>query len=699
MKWTVIFLTLLISACNSQQSKLSSISGINNTTSSSAPFITSVTPPANALYTIGQTLNFSFKFSKAVEVQGTPRLAIQSEIAVRYADYISGSGTDTLQFAYTITDGISDDNGITLSLAIDLNGGSIFDPIENENARLTYTTPATWGILINASTASLVSITPPANGTYSTGQTLRFLANFSERVCGTNTPRLAINIGGNPRYATRVAEGCATTMKFDYVIQPGDSDTDGIQLVNASIDLTVGPSAIKDSFNEAAILSYAAASYPLVLVTNVVVPPVEQPRTVPANGTLKIGDFLEATLNFNEAVFVTGGAPHITATIGSNTRNLTYLGGSGTSSLVFRYTIVEGDLDIDGISLGSLTYNGSSIKDSDNANAPITQSWPSMAGVLVDGVRPVISSITIPSNGIYRPGQTLNFVVTWSEHVNFTAPFPSLKLTFDSVVAQKSASSAANNGYSTTYAYTLQNGDADFNGIVIPSAALTSGGGTIVDDAGNAATVLSFAPQTTSGIKIAPYGVDHWYDPTNVGTFGSSTDPTLSEFKDLIGTSHGSVGAGIGWSGSPKRVDLAANDISFASSVIPTFQYMALVMTVKVSNPGQIVFASNPQLFLEINGGYTVGASCANCAQYYDGASWISTSIFTGNFGGVNPSVGQKKIILIKYPTTTNVDLYLNAFNGWYLNEMILLSGASVQTYSAEFWRALLMKHSSSASP
>lgn len=162
MKWIVFVLILLISACNSQQSKLSSIGGIDNSSSPTAPYITSVTVPANGLYTIGQTLNFTFKFSEVVEVQGTPRLAIQSENAVRHANYVSGTGTDTLLFSYTIVDGISDDNGISLSLTLDLNGGSIFDPIDNEDARLTYVAPATWGIFINASTASIASITPPA---------------------------------------------------------------------------------------------------------------------------------------------------------------------------------------------------------------------------------------------------------------------------------------------------------------------------------------------------------------------------------------------------------------------------------------------------------------------------------------------------------------------------------------------------------
>src|SRR5439155_5284800 len=70
--------------------------------------------------------------------------------------------------------------------------------------------------------------------------------------------------------------------------------------------------------------------------------------TGPANGNYGTGQFLAFTVNYNENVTVTG-TPNIGLTIGANSRTATYLSGSGTSALVFRYTVVAGDLDTDGI--------------------------------------------------------------------------------------------------------------------------------------------------------------------------------------------------------------------------------------------------------------------------------------------------------------------------------------------------------------
>lgn len=702
MKWTVLLLTLLISACNSQQSKLSSIGGIGSSTSFTAPYITSVSVPPNNLYTIGQTLNFSFKFSKVVEVQGTPRLALQSENAVRYADYISGSGSDTLQFSYTIADGISDDNGITLSLAIDLNGGSIFEPIDNEDARLTYSAPQTWGILINASTATLQSITPPANGLYGAGSTLRFIANFSERVCGTNIPRIQLTIGGNVRYASRVNESCATTMKFDYVVQAGEIDSDGIQLTNVSVDLALGPAAIRDSFNDPAILNYNPATYASVLVGSV--PPVEQPRTPPADDVYAIGEDIEFKLNYNKNVFVTGGTPTININVGGSSKQAPLYSGDGTQQLTFRYTVAEGDLDGDGIAVTGIQFNGSSIKDADNNNAPQTQSWPSLSNVKVDGVRPTITSVTPPAAGIYRPGGYLDFAVNWSEHVNFSATLPYLQFTIDSDATNKQAASQSNNGLVTTYRYSLQNGDADFNGIVLPSAQLTLPvGATITDDAGNtSASPVTFGALSTSGILVAPIGVDSWYDPSNIATYGTSAGSVLTQFKDMIGSRNGTVNGPVAWTGTPKRVDINNISQSLSFPLFGSFNKVYIVMETRGGAPGTIVSDANGGLvYMELwNGKITTYSVCGNCAKYFNGTIWKNSTIGTGDFGTYSGVAGQKFILMMDYQGVTNVEMHLGegGFNG-YIYDVFFLSGADSTIYAPQFFRALQMKHSGAIAP
>ena len=82
--------------------------------------------------------------------------------------------------------------------------------------------------------------------------------------------------------------------------------------------------------------------------------------SVPANATYLAGQNLDFTVNFNENITVntTGGTPQLALTVGATTRQATYLSGSGSSALLFRYTVQSGDNDSDGVSVGALSLNG-----------------------------------------------------------------------------------------------------------------------------------------------------------------------------------------------------------------------------------------------------------------------------------------------------------------------------------------------------
>jgi hypothetical protein len=112
---------------------------------------------------------------------------------------------------------------------------------------------------------------------------------------------------------------------------------------------------------------------------------------VPTAGTYAIGDDLNFTVNWDEAVTVTG-TPALNLDIGGSSRQANYASGSGTAALVFTYTVQEGDEDTDGIAVSSLTLDGGTLQDSSGNNATLTlNSVGDTSGVLVDGIRPVIS--------------------------------------------------------------------------------------------------------------------------------------------------------------------------------------------------------------------------------------------------------------------------------------------------------------------
>ena len=74
---------------------------------------------------------------------------------------------------------------------------------------------------------------------------------------------------------------------------------------------------------------------------------------VPADGDYDTGSVLTFTVTTSEAVEVTN-TPKIALTIGTTSRDALYSAADSTdTSLVFKYTVVAGDLDADGITVGS----------------------------------------------------------------------------------------------------------------------------------------------------------------------------------------------------------------------------------------------------------------------------------------------------------------------------------------------------------
>jgi hypothetical protein len=87
--------------------------------------VTAVAVPSNATYGAGQDLSLTVNWSEAVDVTGTPRLALSIGSTTRYATYVSGSGTAALVFKYSVQSGDADTDGIAVGSSVDLNGGTI----------------------------------------------------------------------------------------------------------------------------------------------------------------------------------------------------------------------------------------------------------------------------------------------------------------------------------------------------------------------------------------------------------------------------------------------------------------------------------------------------------------------------------------------------------------------------------------------
>ncbi len=135
---------------------------LTNTSVVLPPTVTNISSTvANGTYGTGATVPITVSFSTAVNVTGTPMLALNSGGT---ATYSSGSGTSTLTFIYVVGAGQSSpDLDYTSVSALTLNGGTIQDS-NNHNALLTLPAPGAAGslganknIVINTNAPTVVS--------------------------------------------------------------------------------------------------------------------------------------------------------------------------------------------------------------------------------------------------------------------------------------------------------------------------------------------------------------------------------------------------------------------------------------------------------------------------------------------------------------------------------------------------------------
>ncbi|MBK1442740.1 hypothetical protein JHJ32_22260, partial [Parapedobacter sp. ISTM3] len=195
----------------------------------------------DGLYKTGDLISITVVFNAAVTVNtdnGSPTLLLETGDTDREAVYVSGSGSNTLTFAYTVQAGdASADLDYASTAALALNGGTI------QNAAgldAVLTLPATGGansiagqhaIVIDGVAPEVTSVAVPADGYHVAGDALDFTVHFSENVTVDATggePHLEVTIGTTVVQAGYVNGSGSNALVFRYVVQTGDIDLDGI---------------------------------------------------------------------------------------------------------------------------------------------------------------------------------------------------------------------------------------------------------------------------------------------------------------------------------------------------------------------------------------------------------------------------------------------------------------------------------------
>ncbi len=497
-------------------------------------------PLSRDTYGPGETIEFAATFNAEVEVRGSALIGVYIGDRWDGAWYQRGSGTDTLVFGYVVKPEDLDENGVSVHNGyVDRNGRQHgFGGNANIVGKGTDVPAYPWydGITdqpdhkIDGFPTPFVTdmqiVSQPRNGTlYREGEIISVEATFSSPVRVEGNPGLRLKLDDNVGYQYRVADADLTVGRevvFRYEVTKGDMDHNGVSI--GGIVLLHG--SIKGDIEDRDIPAWEYYEDQPDLAGHKVdgrdyVKAVRITSNPEEGDTYGIGEVITVALQFNDEVSIQWTGHRIRLQVGSPTpgdsgiREARYDSGTFTDTVVFRYTVQEGDRDTDGLSVvpGSDDYGfgpGKQFISSANATPRVDHKYPGLdnaAGHKVDGVRPSVSSVEMDSDPgadyTYALGDVIMATVTFSEDVTVIGT-PQLEL--DLGGAAKTASYYKTYGEIVVFSYTVAVGDVDADGIAIGANKLNLNGGAIQDAAGNDATLTHDAVPADTGHQVSAPG-------------------------------------------------------------------------------------------------------------------------------------------------------------------------------------------------
>ena len=326
-----------------------------------------------------QKLELEQRVHLSIEV-GTDTVRLRSRAQLRMAD-------SAVAFYYIVTRDAVDTDGVRIPKgALTLSGGSLRAASDGAtNARLDHDElPADSSWRVNG------RLTPvprpfvrfrglPTNGsTYTRHERIRIGVSYTVGVVVTGTPELTLNLGTGTRQLAAVGSTLGGPV-FEYVVQTGDVDEDGVGVSVNALSLPNG-ATIRSAADTSVLASLTHDSLPASAVHKVdgrrveaarvqwvsINPPPSRDSTYTRSETF----YVNATFDRGVAVDTTGGRPRIALEIGDSTRYATYshAHNSGPRYQVFMYMVQAGDRDADGFSIAAnaMELNGGAITAPDD---------------------------------------------------------------------------------------------------------------------------------------------------------------------------------------------------------------------------------------------------------------------------------------------------------------------------------------------
>ncbi len=453
--------------------------------------ISSSSPDGN--YTFGETIDVTIQFSEALTLSGG-NLILTLETGTTDRDVIitsinnssSATGTYTVEAgdassdltvnnialsAGTLKDAAGNGFDSTLPTGADnLAGSSDFVVDGSVPDDFTVGTVITTGGTVvsdywNDTNTGVQVTVPIANDASLQSGSLQIQART-----GANAYE---NVGDNPEQITSINTDQTVDLSFSIIEGITGADVQG-----AVIEFTA---VITDVVGNSTTGTASANT----LTVDEVAPTISSITSVPITADLQIGGTADITVNFSEAVTLSGGSFVTTLETGDTDAELTTAAFDGLTSITETYTVVEdeasSDLTVTGFDFGAATMQDAAGNEID-LSLPVGDNLADNSNITVDGSIPTIVSISSTAGpSLLGLGETVDIDIEFSEAVTLVGG--DLVLTVETgTVDQEVIISAFTASTTATGTYTVLVGEESAD-LDVTLAELSAG--TLQDGVGN----------------------------------------------------------------------------------------------------------------------------------------------------------------------------------------------------------------------
>ena len=488
---------------------------------------TAIVAPASGTLFTGDSVTIRVKFSEPTILNGVPEIRLTVGKAARVAEYVSGSGTDLLEFRYTVLAADRAAKGFTIDPRIVLPAGTAIADAAGNPASLGFKAPKTASYKVNPIPPATLGValandTGLSDSDFITkvgtlkitgkedGATIQYSKDGGNSWNAQFTP-----LQGKNSVLVRqvdVADNASAPTAITFTL---DTIAPALPLVSLLVDsgsssndrITNNP-ALKLSVDNNALVEYSTdngstwkASFAAVAGVN----SVKLRKTDPAGNTVVTPTGFAFTfdnqaparpsLSLASNTGIDPGTPVpvtnvITLKITGAEAGATMQYSQNGNAWLTSYSAVQ----------GSNNVRGRQVDTAGNASTAAELAF------IYDSVKPTLQSVIVPSAGTYGIGNVLRISVTFSEQVFLgptkeTTAFPFIPLTLGTVV-RKAIYESGSGSATLFFAYTIIAGDKAPSGIAVASAISLVPGTWIEDAAGNSILLTLSATLPTPLPKI-----------------------------------------------------------------------------------------------------------------------------------------------------------------------------------------------------